>query len=92
MLRLNLILTYGIPLDIHGGVQLYILTTIRHGISPVFIGSRNCVHSVFTVERPPALGQMSLKIVLVTTGAVFAGRHGTVNERLSFLTPTIDMK
>ena len=32
-------------------------TAIRHGVSPEFIGSRNCVPMAFTAESPPAQGQ-----------------------------------
>ena len=31
-------------------------TTIRHRVSPEFIGSRNCVPMAFTAESPPAQG------------------------------------
>ena len=47
-------LTYGIPPELHGGVHLFIKTAIRHGVSPEFIGSRNCVPMAFTAESPPA--------------------------------------
>ena len=54
---LNLVLTYGIPPEFRGGVHLFIKTTIRHRVSPEFIGSRNCVPMAFTVESPPAQDQ-----------------------------------
>ena len=48
ILRLNLVLTYGIPPEFRGA--------IRHRVSPKFIGSRNCVPMAFTAESPPAQG------------------------------------
>ena len=55
--RLNLVLTYGIPPEVRGGVHLYIQTAIRHRVSPEFIGSHHCVQMAFTAECPPAQGQ-----------------------------------
>ena len=57
ILRLNLVLTYGIPPDFRGGVHFFIETAIRHRTSPEFIESRNCVPMAFTAESPPAQGQ-----------------------------------
>ena len=57
LLRLNLVLTYGIPPDFRGGVHLLISTATRHRVSPEFIGSRSCVPVAFTDESPPAQGQ-----------------------------------
>ena len=54
ILRLNLVLTYGIPLEFRGGVHLFIYTAIRHRVSPKYIRSRNCVPMAFTAESPPA--------------------------------------
>ena len=56
ILRLNLVLTHGIPPDFRGGVHLFIKTAIRHRVSPELIGSRNCVPMAFTAESPPAQG------------------------------------
>ena len=42
ILRLNLVLTHGIPPDFRVGVHSLILTTIRHRGSPEFIESRSC--------------------------------------------------
>ena len=55
ILRLNLVLTYGIPPEFRGGVHYE--NAIRHRVSPEFIGSRNCVPMAFTAESPPAQGQ-----------------------------------
>ena len=55
ILRLNLVLTYGIPPEFRGGVHYE--TAIRHRVSPEFIGSRNCVPMAFTAESPPAKGK-----------------------------------
>ena len=57
ILRLNMVLTYGVPPEFRGGVHLYIITAIRHRVSPELIGSRNCVPMAFTAESPPAGGQ-----------------------------------
>ena len=50
ILWLNLVLTYGIPPEFNGGIHLFIKTTIRHRVSPDFIGSRDCVPMSFTAE------------------------------------------
>ena len=50
--RLNLVLTYGISPDFHGGVHLFIQTAIRYQVSPEFIGSRNSTPMAFTAESP----------------------------------------
>ena len=64
MLRLNMVLTYGIPPEFRGGVHMPVFTqnrhtpyAIRHRVSPNFIESRNCVPMAFTAESPPAQGQ-----------------------------------
>ena len=49
ILRLNLVLAYGIPPEFRGGVHFLFKTTVRHRVSPDFIGSRNC-----TIERTAA--------------------------------------
>ena len=54
ILRLNLVLTYGIPPDFRGGVIIYLNP---HRASSEFIGSRNCVPMALTAEGPPAQGQ-----------------------------------
>ena len=56
-LRLNMMLTHGIPPDFRGGVYLFIYTAIRHRVSHEFIGSRSGVPMVFTAESPPAQAQ-----------------------------------
>ena len=56
ILRLNLVLTNGILPEFREGVHLFILSVIRHRVSPEFIGSRNCVPIAFTAESPPAQG------------------------------------
>ena len=57
ILKLNLVLTYGIPPEFRGGVHLFIQTAIRHRVNPEFIESRICVPMAFTAESPPAQGQ-----------------------------------
>ena len=61
ILRLNLVLTHGIPPHFHGGVHLFILTVIFHQVSLEFTGSRIRVPMAFTAESPPAEGQYSLR-------------------------------
>ena len=56
ILRLNLVLTYGIPTKFRGGVHYLYKTAVRHRVSPEFIGSRSCVPMAFTAENPPAQG------------------------------------
>ena len=56
-LRLNLVLSHGIPLDFRGGAHYFFYTAIRHRVSTEFIGSRKCVPMAFTAESPPAQGQ-----------------------------------
>ena len=55
ILRLNLVLTYGVSPEFRGGVHYE--TAKGHRVSPEFIGSRNCVPMAFTAESPPAPGQ-----------------------------------
>ena len=55
ILRLNLVLTYGIPPEFRG--KAIYETAIRHRVSPESIGSRNCVPMAFTAESPQAQGQ-----------------------------------
>ena len=50
ILRLDLVLTYGIPPEFRSGVHYLFRTAIRHRVSPEFIGSRNCVPMAFTAE------------------------------------------
>ena len=59
ILRLNLVLTYGVPPEFRGSVHLLILNRHVHRVSPEIIGSRanNCVPIAFTAESPPAQGQ-----------------------------------
>ena len=59
ILRLDLMLTYEIPPEFRGGVHYLFKTTIRHRVSPEFIGSRNCPPMAFTAESPPAQGQQT---------------------------------
>ena len=45
------------PPEFREGVHFLFKITIRHMVSPEFIGSRNCVPTAFTAESPPAQGQ-----------------------------------
>ena len=80
ILGLNLVLTHGIPPDFRCDFYLFILTAIRHRVSPKFIGSRHCVPMAFTAESPPAKGPEVIKVPV--TGAAVAGHHGPINVRL----------
>ena len=64
ILKLNLVLTRGIKPDFRGGVHLFILTAIRHRVSPEFIGSRNCVPMAFTARESAGIGPVVLKVVV----------------------------
>ena len=58
ILRLKLVLTYGIPPEFCGGIHFLYQTAIRHRVSPEFIWSpRNCVPMAFIAVSPPAQGQ-----------------------------------
>ena len=57
ILRLNLVLTNGIPPEFCGGVHLFILNRHTPSGQSEFIRSRNCVPMAFTAESPPAQGQ-----------------------------------
>ena len=59
ILRLDMVLTHGIPPDFRRGVLLFIYTAIRHRVSPEFIRSRSYVSMAFTAENPPAQSQKS---------------------------------
>ena len=91
ILRLNLVLTHGIPPEFRGGVHLFIKTTTRHRVSPKLIGSYNCVPMASTAESHPGTWPVVFKVVPVT-GAALAGHHGPINEHLSFPAPIIGMK
>ena len=53
ILRLNLVLAYGIPPEFRGGVHYLFKTATRHRFSPAFIGPHSCVPMAFTAESPP---------------------------------------
>ena len=57
VLRLNLVLTYGIPPEFRGGVYLLFKTAIRHRFSPEFIGHAIAYRRRSLAESPPAQGQ-----------------------------------
>ena len=83
ILRLNLVLTYGIPPEFRGGVYLFILN--RHtpsGQSRVYR-----VTQLRTDGVPPARGQETSR--LFRTSAALACHHGPVNIRLSFPHPLL---
>ena len=51
-LRLNLVLTRGVPSAFNEGVHIY--TVNRYWVSPKFIGSRYCMPMAFTAKSPLA--------------------------------------
>ena len=87
--RLNLVLTHGILSNFHGGVYLF-NPPYPIGSVPSFSG-----HAVEyrwrSLPRVHGTGPVVLKVVPVT-GAASAGRHGLINVRLYFPTPTIGIK
>ena len=83
ILKLNLVLTYGIPPEFRGGVYLFIKIAIRHRVSPEFIGPRNCVPMAFTAESSTGTGPIDLKVVPLTTGAALAVHYGPIKMRVS---------
>ena len=86
-LRLNLVLTHGIPPVFRGGVHLFILPRYVIGSVPSLSGYAITYRwrSLPRVRRP---GPVVLKVVPVTDAA-FSGHHGPINVCLSFSTPTI---
>ena len=57
ILRLNLVLTYGV-IPSSAAVSIYLFkTAIRHLVISEFVGSRNCVPMAFTAESSPEQGQ-----------------------------------
>ena len=56
ILRLILVLTYGVPPEFRGGVYFFILNRHTPSGQSRVIGSRNCVPMAFTAESSPAQG------------------------------------
>ena len=56
ILRLNMVLTHGVPPEFRCGVHFYLGCHAPSGQSRVY-GPRNCVPMAFTAESPPAQGQ-----------------------------------
>ena len=90
-LRLNLVLTRGIPPDFRGGAHLF--------IPPYAIGSvpSLSVHAIaYRCRSPPRVrlhrATSSPQGIVPVAGAASAGQYGPINVRLSFLTPTIGMQ
>ena len=89
ILRLNLVLTYGIPPEFRGGFHTFIQSAIRHRVSPEFIGSSSCVPMAFTAESAGA-GPVNLKVV---PNECCLGRSSWTNSYSPlFPTPTIGIK
>ena len=87
ILRLNLVLTYGIPPEFRGGVHLFIY--IRHtpsGQSRVYRVTQLRTDGVRCRESADT-GPVNLKVV--PNGAALAGYHGPINIRLSFPHPLL---
>ena len=90
-LRLNLVHTYGIPPEFRGGVHLFFKTTIRHRLSPEFIGSCILLRTVGVHCRESAgTGPVDLKVV---PNECCLGRSPWTNKYAPlFPTPTVGMK
>ena len=84
-LRLNMVLTHGIPPDFRGGVHLF--------LPPYAIGSVPSLSSHAIVYQwrslPRVRRHRASSPQVPVTGAAFTGHHGPINVRLSFPTPTI---
>ena len=93
ILRLNLVLTHGIPPDFRGDVQLFIYTVRPYntpsGQSRVYRVTQLRTEDVH-YRKLNGTGPDVLKAV-PGTGAAFAGHYGTINVSLSFPPPTIGM-
>ena len=89
MLRLNLVLTHGIPLAFRGRVHLFIYNrhtpSGQHGVYQATQLRTDGVHG----REFAGTVSVVLKVVPVT-GAALAGHHGPITVRVSFSTPTID--
>ena len=86
-LRLNLVLTRGIPPDFHGGVHLFI-PPYAIGSVPSLSGHATTYlwRSLPRVHRHRASSPQCT--IVPVTGAAFAGHHGPINVRLSFPSST----
>ena len=64
ILRLNMVLTHGIPPDFRGGVHLfpYLNRLLRHRVSPEFIGS----HTIYCAPKPPTTPSGQSRVYRVT--------------------------
>ena len=89
-LRLNLVLTHGIPLDFLGGIHLFV-SPYAIGPSRVYRVAAQLRADGIHCQESAGTRPVVLKIVQVTCAA-FAGHHGPINVRLSFPTPTLGMK
>ena len=87
ILRLNLVLTYGIPPEFRGGVHLWNRHT-PSGQSRVYRVTQLRTDGVHCRESA-GTGPVNLKVVPVT-GAALADHHGPINIRLSFPHPLLE--
>ena len=70
LLRLNLVLTHGVPPDFRGGVHLFIYAAIRHRVSPEFIGVTQLRTDGIHCQESAGTGPVVLKVVPVTGAAI----------------------
>ena len=86
-LRLNVVLTHGIPPDSRGGVHFYLYRHTPSDRSRVYQVMQLRIDGV-QCREPTDKGPVVLKVVPVT-GAAFAGHHEPVNMHCSFPKTTI---
>ena len=90
ILRLNLVLTYGIPPEFRGGVHLSIYN--RHppsGQSLVYRVTQLRTDGVHCREESAGTGPVNLKVVPNECCLDLAGHHGPIKIRLSFPHPLL---
>ena len=91
LLLLLMVLAHGIPPAFRGGVHLFgPPTAMRHWVSPEFTGHTNACRwrSLARVHRHRASSPQGCS----SNGCcLFRHRHGPINIRLSFPTPTVGM-
>ena len=86
-LRLNMVLTYRIPLAFRDGAHLFILTACTPSDQPrVYRATQKMRTDGIHCRESAGTGSVVLNVV-PGTGAALAGHHGPINMRLSFPPP-----
>ena len=93
ILRLNLVLTHGIPPDFRGGIHLF-KPSYAIGSVPTLSGHAIAYpwRSLPRVRRNRVSIIVVFKVVPVTGAALALHPHGLINARLYFPMPTIGLK